>query len=41
MKYSFHPEAEQEFIEAIDYFEESGCLFNTLENNLWNANTNF
>ena len=22
MKYSFHPEAEKEFVEAIDYFEE-------------------
>ncbi|MDP2983197.1 MAG: hypothetical protein Q8O92_07700 [Candidatus Latescibacter sp.] len=22
MNYSFHPEAEKEFVEAIDYFEE-------------------
>jgi len=24
MKYSFHPEAEREFLDAIDYYEEKG-----------------
>ena len=25
MKYSFHPEAEAEFVQAIDYYEECGA----------------